>query len=176
MNVGPNSNPNWRWKVWIDYNQDGVFDNINELAYNSGLITTNTLTMNGTINIPSTATIGQTRMRVGMKWGTTDLSSCAYFYYGEIEDYCVELTNNPSSINSLVDDEFLRIFPNPNNGILNIEFFRIERSEFEISDLNGRQFYRGQIQQGNNVVDLNFIPTGVYLLKVGEKVFKLVRI
>jgi serine protease len=176
MNVGPNSNPNWRWKVWIDYNQDGVFDNINELAYNSGLITTNTLTMNGTINIPSTATIGQTRMRVGMKWGTTDLSSCAYFYYGEIEDYCVELTNNPSSINSLVDSEYLRIFPNPNNGILNIEFFRIERSEFEISDLNGRQLYRGQIQQGNNVVDLNFIPTGVYLLKVGEKVFKLVRI
>ncbi len=78
------------WKVWIDYNQDGTFDDQTELAFDSE--TSSPTTVTGNITIPVTASIGNTRMRVIMKWieeDNTPPSACGVFDYGEVEDYCL---------------------------------------------------------------------------------------
>ncbi|MCC7431127.1 hypothetical protein IT568_09815, partial [bacterium] len=77
--------------VWIDFNQNGSFEDSGELVYASP--TSGTGLYSGTIAIPGTATAGQTRMRVRCKYaGTIVLTeSCSNFSYGETEDYFVTI-------------------------------------------------------------------------------------
>ncbi len=82
------------FKVWIDYNQDGEFDEFYELVFDPG--TTTQTTLNGFIEIPGDALPGLTRMRVAMKFiGNNDLEepeACTpEFQFGEVEDYCVNI-------------------------------------------------------------------------------------
>ncbi len=75
------------WMVWIDYNQDGDFDDANELIYDSG--TTADLLLESPVTIPSDAGIGLTKMRVSMQEFGFQQGPCDVFFNGEVEDYCV---------------------------------------------------------------------------------------
>lgn len=77
------------WKVWIDFNQDGDFNDSGENIFT----TSGKGAVNGTVNIPSNVTYGQTTMRVSMKWNSY-ANSCGTFSYGEVEDYTVEIAGN----------------------------------------------------------------------------------
>ena len=81
------------FRIWIDLNQDGEFT-ADELVYDAGQATTVTIT--GEIEIPETAFTGVTRMRISMKyyggWTPAAPSPCEEFDFGEVEDYCVEIT------------------------------------------------------------------------------------
>lgn len=77
------------FKIWIDYNNDTVFDS-NELAYDAGSASSSAVT--GTITIPTGLT-GLRRMRVSMKYnGSQD--ACETFSYGEVEDYNINITES----------------------------------------------------------------------------------
>jgi GEVED domain/Domain of unknown function DUF11/CARDB/HYR domain/Secretion system C-terminal sorting domain len=83
--AGDPANATQRWAVWIDYNKNNVFE-ASELAA-SGTRTSAT----ANILIPTTATIGTTRMRVSLK--TTGVpTACETFDKGEVEDYTVNIT------------------------------------------------------------------------------------
>lgn len=79
-------------KVWIDWNQNGVFDN-DELVYTttSGSYGYNTYT--DSIHVPLAAIPGDTKMRIRNL--LTDTSSCNYSTYGETEDYLVRVNAIP---------------------------------------------------------------------------------
>ncbi|MBI5914692.1 MAG: T9SS type A sorting domain-containing protein [Bacteroidetes bacterium] len=85
------------WKVWIDYNHNGTFEEPGELAYSATQPAppngTNEFTVNGTINIPATALTGPTRMRVTMK-RDADPTPCETIPNGEVEDYTVNISSN----------------------------------------------------------------------------------
>lgn len=86
------------WKVWIDYNQDGSFEEPGELAY-SGILNappngTPSATLEGTLALPATAMAGPTRMRIALKRGAF-ASPCETIPYGEVEDYTVIIGNGP---------------------------------------------------------------------------------
>jgi len=74
-------------KIWIDWNQDGVFDEFTEEVYaNTELPGLYTFT--GSISVPLTAIPGETRMRVRTNWiYGTPLDPCSNMDYGEAEDY-----------------------------------------------------------------------------------------
>ena len=78
------------WKIWIDFNQDGDFDDSGELAFDAGSMSQTTVT--GAVVVPSTATTGTTRMRVSMKYNAAQ-TTCEAFEYGEVEDYNVNITS-----------------------------------------------------------------------------------
>ncbi len=73
--------------VWIDYNQNGVFDATEKL----GNVTIPPTPATGTINftVPATATQGTTRMRVREVWNNSNFDPCLSYGYGETEDYNV---------------------------------------------------------------------------------------
>lgn len=75
--------------IYIDYNQNGLFTDPGELAYN----TTNAIQGNntGNITIPITASVGTTRMRVVAVEGTVPGPTGSYTW-GETEDYCINIT------------------------------------------------------------------------------------
>lgn len=88
------------WRVWIDYNQNGVFEN-SEIAAQTILNAPpppgNPTPAFANITIPQSATLGSTRMRVSMKQGSYP-EACETFAVGEVEDYTVvieEGTNGP---------------------------------------------------------------------------------
>lgn len=78
-------------RVYIDYNDDGVFNSTNELVY-SHTGSTATETHTGTITIPSSPSVTCTpiRMRVISDLASsTTPTSCSALDYGQAEDYSV---------------------------------------------------------------------------------------
>ncbi|TNE79217.1 MAG: DUF5011 domain-containing protein [Bacteroidetes bacterium] len=76
-------------KVWIDWNQDGDFTDANELV--SSEIAANTLAFTSTIQVPTTAALGFTRMRVAAGYNNEPSNPCGPVLIGEFEDYLIQV-------------------------------------------------------------------------------------
>jgi PKD repeat protein len=74
------------WKIWIDYNIDGDFEDSGEEVFSGS----GSSTVSGSFNVPSGAS-GETRMRVSMSYSTYP-PYCGTFTYGEVEDYTVDIS------------------------------------------------------------------------------------
>ncbi|AJQ97656.1 choice-of-anchor B family protein [Gynuella sunshinyii] len=78
------------WKIWIDLNGDGDFNDTGEEVFSSAATSTTTVT--GSLSIPVDTTAITTRLRVSMKYnGAPD--PCGTFDYGEVEDYTVSISS-----------------------------------------------------------------------------------
>lgn len=77
-------------KVWIDLNGDGDFTDAGEMLYQEASSTT--LSVTGNITIPITATLGATRLRVGVNTASLPNLGCGANFFGEFEDYRVNIT------------------------------------------------------------------------------------
>lgn len=96
--------------AWIDYNQDGIFDDTEYNAIGNGLSGTYT----GTITVPFTALAGNTRMRIKMEstWGSSvTLNPCSASYSdGQTLDYLIYMnpvsscSGHPNSGNATASD------------------------------------------------------------------------
>ncbi len=113
----PGGSHNEYFKIWIDYNANGTFDEPIELAYDAGSGSQNTVT--GTITVPAAAALtpGSTRMRVGMAYvgifgAGAPPTSCGTYGYGEVEDYCVNL-EIVDGVEILNGNFNLQVYPNP---------------------------------------------------------------
>ncbi|MGB3075546.1 MAG: GEVED domain-containing protein [Chitinophagales bacterium] len=79
--------------VWIDYNNDGDFEDADEFVYTSPFYATGI--QSAEITIPdNTAYLGERRMRVREKDYNTVVASeyCTQFYFGETEDYTITIS------------------------------------------------------------------------------------
>ena len=87
VKVGPGGNE--FVAVWIDYNQNGTFDAAEFTLLGSG----NGVTITNNINIPASALLGQTGMRVKVRYNTTQTGAqaCSALVLGETEDYLVNI-------------------------------------------------------------------------------------
>lgn len=81
-------------KAWIDYNNDGQFNNTNELVYAD--TTSGNAVHTGIVNTPTTATLNtRLRMRVISDASTNPISSACYApQRGQAEDYMVYFVAN----------------------------------------------------------------------------------
>ncbi|WP_412987577.1 M14 family zinc carboxypeptidase [Pontimicrobium sp. IMCC45349] len=82
-----------RYKVWIDFNRDGDFEDAGEevLSQTTNNSVSNGVTVSQSFTVPSNITFGTTRMRVIMKDGNIS-GPCISYTYGEVEDYAIDLT------------------------------------------------------------------------------------
>ncbi len=67
----------------------------------------------------------------------------------------------------------LKVYPNPTTGLLAIEM--VGKATATLLDIQGRQLFAQHLQAGNNVIDLNFLSSGLYLLRIGDTVVKVVK-
>ena len=85
-------------KVYIDYNQNNIFDASEEVY---GFAAPNTLNSipPTSITIPATAVTGQTRMRIVLREGgnATNTVSCGTYTYGETEDYTLDISGGAAA-------------------------------------------------------------------------------
>jgi hypothetical protein len=92
LNVNVNTDGNWtvNTKVWIDWNQNYIFEVGEEYSLGSAINTANGITSLSPLNItvPSGATLGETRMRiVSVEASDPAPLACGTQLYGEAEDY-----------------------------------------------------------------------------------------
>lgn len=102
------ANFNEFWRMWIDYNQNGRFDE-DELVF--GRISSSSAPMTRAIRIPASAKSGLTKMRIAMKYGA-HATACETFEYGEVEDYSINVING-SNLLVAEENSDLEVFPNP---------------------------------------------------------------
>ena len=84
------------FRIFIDGNQDGDFNDAGEAVYTSAAVNTSA-PVSGTINIPGTFLDGLTGMRVVLYETATPatISPCVGLTYGEVEDYIINLNTPP---------------------------------------------------------------------------------
>lgn len=156
--------------VYIDYNQDGDFADAGELAYDPGSTTNGTV--NGTITIPGSASLGICRMRVIMQFQNPAPGCGPAFDFGEVEDYCVEILQGSVATTPPLADA-LRAYPNPFSQALNIEFLATGQQDYtlQLIGLDGRAVREHvALHPGQGPFRHAFftegLPSGMYFLRL----------
>jgi hypothetical protein len=173
VTVGP-SGGGWLYEsvgVWIDYNQNGTFEE-SEYTY---LGTSLNATITNDINIPATALNGNTRLRIVDAASTAAAFTAAYSCgpltadnpYGEMEDYLVNITGGLStkSFNSAQAS----VFPNPTNGIVTIRLNNQDSLQsIGVYNITGQQVMAHDyaVKANDYTLNLQQLPSGVYMLKL----------
>ena len=89
------------YAAWIDYNDDGIFDNVTErIGYSNGLVagsgTAGVLGSSATfpISLACNPSLGNHRLRVRAMFNVNGsaVTPCANNNYGEIEDYLITIS------------------------------------------------------------------------------------
>ena len=157
--------------VWIDYNKNGLFTDAGELVFSKAASTATTAT--GSFTVPSTTTLGSTRMRVSMKYNAVP-TSCETLPYGQVEDYTVNITLTAAGVSGLAASaptetaskfEFV-LFPNPVQDVLNVSFDNNTSATFTIINMMGRAVKLGSLSQEG--IDVNELNSGVYFLQITD--------
>ena len=162
------------YAVFIDYNQDGDFADSGETAWTKATSTTTPVT--GSITIPSTATLGTTRVRVSMKYNGIP-TSCESFSYGQVEDYSINITASgaiaaeemTAGLVETIETSSFALYPNPVENELNVSFSNSNGYSYKISNTIGQQVISGEIS--GNAIDVSKLTTGFYIIELnnGEK-------
>jgi bacillolysin len=161
------------WRVFIDYNHNGVLNDAGEtisVGSGSGSVTKS-------FTVPSTAKSGTTRMRVIMHYSTARTNPCGTFTDGEAEDYTVNITGgtfssfaaNNATTNTL---NSIMVSPNPVKGSMAniaVEVNKAAPVTIRVADLSGRILRTENVSNiiaGKNTValnNLNLFP-GTYMI------------
>ena len=78
--------------LWVDLNGDGDFDDQGELVARQ--TSSNSVSFSDSVKIPTSAQLGQTRLRVGISYNNQSNNTCGPNYFGEFEDYSIFITND----------------------------------------------------------------------------------
>ena len=170
---------NETYRVWIDFNQDGDFDDSGELVYSKSK--TKTTTISGNLVIPNTALTGSTRMRISMKYNAL-ANPCEIFTYGEVEDYGINITSGAtariaSSFEETTDisttDTNLEIaplsfklYPNPvKENVIYISGID-SNPDYIIFNMMGQEVAKGNL--GIKSIALGQLPSGTYIIQLND--------
>ncbi len=170
--------------VWIDWNQDCVFNEENESYHLGSVVNVDEgLTDRSplSISIPTNASLGRTVMRVITKH-YSDPSSCENDFFGEVEDYSIVVQEASTaskttllSKNNDVEDfsfEGFDLYPNPTQGMFTVRFKTVskERVFVKVMDLSGRTVfakkYKNVSSDFSERVVLDNVSSGIYLLQI----------
>ena len=156
------------YAVWIDYNKNGLFTDAGELVYSKA--TSTATTASGSFTVPTTATVGTTRMRVSMKYNGIP-TSCETLSYGQVEDYSVNILA-AAAISTLTENNsndaltIVSLYPNPTRDILNIETNSAIKLNYTVINYLGQVVKSGSIE--NNSLNVSNLNAGVYILQIND--------
>ena len=176
------SSYNEYFTIWIDFNGDGDFNDSGEEVATGNSSSAGNRTAD--VTIPSNAVLGNTRMRVSMKYNAKSSACEADLGDGEVEDYTVNITAASNSFNSIFTEisgeaftssniKELTVYPNPATNFVQLQVIGRENNNISYNIVNtvGRVVKTGKLV--NKTIDVSNLDTGIYLIKVnnGEKEF-----
>lgn len=149
------------YAVFIDFNKDGDFSDSGEQVWTRAASTTTPVS--GSITIPSTATLGATRMRVSMKYNAIP-TACEAFSYGQVEDYTINIVSSAKGSEEIeAQDVEISLYPNPTRDLVNLTSVA-NNTQYRIINMLGQEVSRGKVQNGN--LSVQSLSAGTYLLEI----------
>lgn len=117
---------NQYWRLWLDINADGDFDDPGELLLDQ----TSSVIFQQSVSLPDSCTPGWTTLRVQMKREDgVPPGPCDTFAYGEVQDYKVEMLAAAPRMAGPTPS--LNIWPNPVQDRVQVALPAAERLAFE---------------------------------------------
>lgn len=158
------------FKVYIDYNKNGVFTDAGELVASYSSNSSGTLSK--TFTVPSDAPLGTTRLRIVMS-DNSSTTSCGSYSYGETEDYTINISTSSSapilltSINVESEHqspEYLTIYPVPANEFItiNVNNNDLVNAKATIYNIKGQKVAEYVILSNNQEINISELPAGTY--------------
>lgn len=162
--------------VWIDWNINGIFE-ASERHYLGSLTGTNK-NFNVYVNVPTSALLGDTRMRVVYAWSNNTVAASGKIEYFNAEDYTIRIQSNDLENRELFDnqeinkdatdqEEGFKLYPNPSK-----EFVHIYMNQYveqpvqaEIINMAGEKVASMILDRQDNMVNID-LPSGVYFVRV----------
>jgi hypothetical protein len=76
-----------------------------------------------------------------------------------------------------LSEEQVAIYPNPTNGIINLDLETTGKVEISVVDITGKQWIRKSVDSGNTQMNLTDLPAGMYIVQMvdensGKAIFK----
>jgi len=173
------------WLAWIDFNQDGDFDDFDEEIFDSG--NADDLPKSGQFNIPSNAISGNTRMRINMRFNDPATACMNGFDFGEVEDYCVKISHKDQDTISGIQNPVnginnIAVYPNPFSEEIIIRFNSTNRSTVKIKLINTLgatvfSAFENEVIPGTNQISIRQpnLSSGIYLLQLTTEQSRLSR-
>ncbi|GAA4823089.1 GEVED domain-containing protein [Algivirga pacifica] len=157
VTVYPSTSDRERFIAWIDFNQDGDFDDAGEEI----LYASSRRSVSSNFTVPTNAKSGDTRMRVAMQYASDGTpTSCGSFTYGEVEDYTISIQGGSARWSTAPTT--LSIYPNPSTGIFTVNSDLNQLLSIEVYQLSGKKI----LTTSENTIDLTAEKSGLYLVKV----------
>jgi len=159
--------------VWIDWNQNCLFEDSEQYNLGEAINVVNGPTSNSplSITVPVDAVVGETTMRVNTSFQAPSMA-CQTGFDGEVEDYTVEVIESLSTDDFSLDSQ-LSVYPNPNKGLFNVKLNGAKGGNISLSiyDVRGRRVYNKRYENSSNfneIVNLKAVQSGLYLLRVSD--------
>jgi len=156
------------WKIWIDLNKDGDFEDAGEEVFSGTSYGVESLT--AMIHVP--ASFGLTRMRVVMRWNKTP-DPCGEFKYGEVEDYLVDLGPRPEN-KIAVENDLVQTYPNPASSFVNVDMHdiifnsNVQSVTAVIYTMSGQQVHSQEMEPTTTLtINTQRLPEASYILRLG---------
>ncbi|MBK7213359.1 MAG: T9SS type A sorting domain-containing protein [Bacteroidales bacterium] len=149
------------YAVWIDLDNDGIFEAWERVFHDGPLLKTAT----GTIKLPvNPAYAGLRRMRVRSAWAEVPDHACGLVRAGETEDYTILVTESTVGESELLAvDADWSISPNPSRGNIEISS-ALPIDEIRIQDMTGRLIFEDN--PASDHLSVNLSQPGIYIATV----------
>ncbi|WP_299455216.1 GEVED domain-containing protein [uncultured Microscilla sp.] len=179
-NMVVTTNISWnasKLSVWVDWNQDGDFDDSNEAT-----ILTGVGPYNVALQVPTGAKLGSTRMRMRISYANAWSGPCGDGWTGEVEDYTVNVKEASGSSQEAETGKPKIIleataYPNPSpNGQYTVEVpanGQAQQMNIRVFSLQGNLITSKTAEGNRTTLSLQGLGKGLYHMQVisGGKVY-----
>ncbi|MFA8300183.1 MAG: GEVED domain-containing protein [Hyphomicrobiales bacterium] len=164
--------------AWIDWNNDGDFDDADE--YHA--LTISGTTASKSIYIPTSAVESITRMRIRCYFYAANNKACNAMTHGEVEDYSLFIAGANAGkalgLDEMNVDNF-DLYPNPSEGAINMKYYSPENQnvKFAIYNVYGMMVWSHEKEIMSGINETTLLPelaSGTYyiIVKLNDKEYK----
>ncbi len=167
----------FRFIVFIDWNQDGEFSGSNEVYPITQTVQNSTgednIFATHTIHVPIDAKLGETRMRIKSEsineGGDAEYNDPCGGMYGQAEDYTLYVSE-PSSINDL-EKQMLSVYPNPTSGMFKVSINLPQKEDAWLNIINSngqniKSMSLNKVKTFNQDIDMSAYAKGIYTVQI----------
>jgi hypothetical protein len=160
----PGATHDVHWRLWMDVNIDGDFDDPGELLIDT--VSDGIHLEDATI--PDSAALGFSTLRIQAKWedGIAP-EACEDFANGEVEDYEVEIISG--ALRNSAGPKHIAVWPNPGDGLVQADLGFGEGDyirRVEVTNADGKIMQAASVNRipDRFTLDLRNLPPGQYIL------------
>lgn len=105
------------------------------------------------------------KMRIALRYNSTQTTPCGTYTYGEVEDYAVMIPSTLAVSDNALNTQ-VQVYPNPATDVLNVTKVS-NNATYTIHSVSGQVVAKGKV--ADNKVTVSNLQKGVYIISVEDK-------